>query len=164
MVSYDVPQAFDSGGIINCTTASTFEKTNSLKFELLFGDYLKRIPKPDAHDGVINACDYIFGSDQIFGFSYESFGVDFKRFHHAFVLRTCMPQEIGHIILGISPGAEILVSTATYAASVKLKDVLWQWQKSKIDLVKVSRQDYGHLNMLLEAKMNFSFFAKSLLL
>jgi hypothetical protein len=158
MISFDVPQKTELGSIINCTTASTFEKTNSLKFELLFGDYLKKTPKADVGDGVINAFDYIFAPDQIFGFAYESFGVDFKKFHHAFVLRTCGPGEIGGVIPGILPGAEILVSTVTAAASSNLRNILQILRASDIKLINLPPSQYRHLNYLLAIRCNIDFF------
>jgi hypothetical protein len=50
-----------------------------------------------------------FYLNSIFGFGYESMGKDFEKFHHVFVLRACLAGEVGGIIPGISPGAEILL-------------------------------------------------------
>jgi hypothetical protein len=44
MISCYRSENSESGGGENCTTASTFEKPKSLKFELLFGEYQNKIP------------------------------------------------------------------------------------------------------------------------
>jgi hypothetical protein len=158
--------SFDSkneaaSGVFNCTTASTFEKLNSLKFELLFGEYRRKVDKEDGDGGLVNVVDYMFEPGQIFGFAYQSTGVDFKKMHHAFVLRACEPGERGNIISGISPGAEVLVKTLTQAGSMILRETLIKLEK--VDLGKISIGQYRYLNNLLEIKTKADFFIGELL-
>lgn len=162
MISYNFPQSYDSGSSANCTTASTFEKPNSLKFNVLFGDYLKEI-KINNSEGMVKAFDYIFCPHKIFGFAYESTGSDFRKLHHAFILRSCLPGEVGSMISGISPGAEILVRTLTHAGSVRLKTILQKLEKNKFKLSDLPISYYRHLNDLLEIKSNTDFFVDELI-
>ena len=66
MISYSPPDNHVSCDEKNYTIASTFEKAKSLKFELLFGEWDKRVSKDD--DVNVNAIDYYFVPAQIFGF------------------------------------------------------------------------------------------------
>jgi hypothetical protein len=146
------------GAIKNCTTVSTFIKSNSLKFELLFGDYYKKIARVSEDKKIILATDYLFLPEKIFGFYYESLGTDFKKMHHALVLGSCWSGEVGDVVPGINPGTEILISTLTSAASLRLKTILQKLEKNKVDLAKISIKNYHRLNHLLEIKGNTEFF------
>src|SRR5580698_9954402 len=124
MVSCYPSENPEAGGGDNCTTASTFLKPQSLRFELLFGDYQEKMPQRHSDENIINAFDYIFSKDKIFGFGYESLGTDFKKLNHTFVLKSCSAGEVGCIIPGISPGAQILIRALTGASSMRLKAIL----------------------------------------
>jgi len=163
MISYDAPENHVSCIYKNCTIASTFEKPNSLKFEILFGDYKSRLVRESGNNEIINAVDYFFSPGAIFGFACQSFGIDFLSFHHVFILRACLPGEIGSIITGVSPGAEILVKTLTAASSMRLRSILVMLQKKNIDLSKLLNHHYRKINYLLEAKINASYFVGELL-
>ena len=148
---------------MNCTTASTFEKPKSLKFEILFGDYCGNRTIVPGDAGIINAIDYFFAPEQIFGFAYESLGVDYKKMHHMFILRACSPGERGSSITGISPGAEILVRTLSEAGAKRLGDVLQKLEKNRIILAELQISYYRKLNDLLEIKNNLNYFVGELI-
>jgi hypothetical protein len=147
----------------NCTSASTFDKAKSLRFELLFGFYQNKVSRRYSDESIVNAFDYIFLPSTLFGFSCESMGQDFKKFHYAFVLRSCAPGESGGIISGISPGAKILVKTLTSAASLKLKTILKKLKQNKINLSSIPVSYYLQLNRLLDTKSNTDFFVGELI-
>jgi|GEM_PF-2103986 len=134
----------------NCTIASTFEKAKSLKFELLFGDYQEKISQAEG-------IDYYFSVGQIFGFACQSQGLDFQKFNHAFIVRACAPGELGSIVTGISPGAEILVKTLSSASSLRLRAILETLIKSNINLSHISDSYYRKLDQLLEAKISTNY-------
>lgn len=144
--------------IRNCTAASTFVKPNSLKFELLFGDYCRKIARDGNGQEIVQAVDYHFTPGQIFGFAYESFGADFKKFHHGFVLRACRGGEVGCMVPGINPGAEILVKTLSSAATLRLKSTLHKIAENGLDLTQIDGKKYRYLNHLLETKSKADFF------
>lgn len=146
-----------------CTTASVFEKENSLKFELLFGIYAKKQAAENMDKSLINACDYLIEPNQIMGYAYESTGKDYQKMHHAFILRTCAPGERGHSVLGITPGAEILISAFNNAAVLRLKMALKQLEKNKLKLADIRISDYQRLKRLLETKLSLKFFIGELL-
>jgi hypothetical protein len=164
MISCYRSEKAESGGGENCTTASAFEKPKSLRFELLFGEYQNKIPAKNSGDkNIINAFDYIFLPGSIFGFSYESMGKDFEKFHHLFVLRACLAGEVGGIIPGISPGAEILLQTSSNLASINFRKILQKLEKNKINLSKLSAPNYRRLNRLLDVKISADFFVGELI-
>jgi hypothetical protein len=163
MISYDAPANHVSCADKNCTIASIFEKPNSLKFEILFGNYCNRTPQVNTEKSILNAFDYMFAPGTIFGFSYESNGSEFKNFNHIFVLRACFPGEVGSIIPGIAPGAEILAQTLTNVGSARLKVILEKLQKNKISLEDLSISHYRRLYHLLELKINTDFFVGELI-
>ncbi len=163
MISSYSSESPEPSGVINCTTASTFEKSKSLKFELLFGDYYRKAISRRNEQSIVNAFDYMFAPNEIFGFAYESSGLDFKKFHHAFVLRACMPGESGNIIPGISPGAEIVAKTLSEAGTNRLKTVLYKLVKNKIILSKLPISYYRRLNDLLETKITTDFLVGELI-
>jgi hypothetical protein len=164
MISCYRSENSESGGGENCTTASTFEKPKSLKFELLFGEYKNKIPPIKyGNENIINAFDYIFLPGSIFGFGYESMGKDFEKFHHVFVLRACLAGEVGGIIPGISPGAEILFQTSSNVASINLRKILQKLEKNKINLSKLPARNYRRLNRLLDVKISTDFFVGELI-
>ena len=164
MISCYRSEKAESGGGENCTTASAFEKQKSLKFELLFGEYQNKITAKKYDDeSIINAFDYTFLPNSIFGFGYESMGKDFEKFHHVFVLRACLAGEMGGIIPGISPGAEILLQTSSYVASINLRKIFQKLEKNKINLSKLPAQNYRRLNKLLDVKMSTDFFVGELI-
>jgi hypothetical protein len=105
----------------------------------------------------VNAFDYLFAPGQIFGFAYESFGIDFKKLNHVFILRSCLPGESGNIVPGIFPGAEIIAKTLTDAGSNRLKSVLQKLQKNKIILSNISIYNYRRFNDLLDTKISADF-------
>jgi hypothetical protein len=148
---------------MNCTTASTFEKPKSLKFEILFGDYCGNRTATPRDANIINAIDYFFAPGRIFGFAYESLGIDYKKMHHAFILRACSPGERGNSIIGISPGAEIIVRTLSDAGSKRLRFVLQKLEKNRIILSELPISYYRRLNDLLEIKMNLNYFVGELI-
>lgn len=143
--------------IKNCTVASTFVKQNSLKFELLFGDYCRNLPMVPEDKAIIEAVDYQFLPGQIFGFAYESFGVDFKKFHHGFVLRACRGGEVGCMVPGINPGAEILVKTFGGVMTNRFKEILQVLAQNQVDLTAITGSQYRRLNDLLETKSSTVF-------
>ena len=152
-----------SSSSTNCTTASAFEKPNSIRFEILFGDYQKKLPSKHSDKCFINAFDYKFTPNQIFGFAYESTGQDFQKFHHAFVLMACSPGEVGNIIPGIYPGAKILISALSKTAALRLKKILEILQKNSVILSDISISKYRNLNRLLDIKNNVDFWVGELL-
>lgn len=162
MISRDDSIEAETSVIKNCTTASTLIKPNSLKFELLFGDYYRKIETNTDDSEISQACDYYFLPGQIFGFTCESFGKDFKKFHYGFVLRACEPNEIGCVIPGINPGAEILAKTLNSVATDRLRKILRQFADN-IDLLELSTEKYRYLNHLLETKSNTDFFVGELI-
>lgn len=139
------------------TIASTFEKPRSLKFELLFGSHKKRVQLNYSENRVMNAFDYIFSSNEIFGFHYKSTGLDFKKFHHAFILRTCNKGEKGSTVPGISPGAEILVKATTKEKVKKLEMILDKLLSNKINLSKISIHEYKKLNYLFDINSDANY-------
>ena len=157
MFSYFPPENHALSDIKNCTTASTFEKEKSLKFELLFGEYFSKSERVDAGVNVRRAVDYYFSSGKIFGFACESFGVDYQRFHHGFVLRACTAAQVGNIISGISPGAEVLVKTLSAVSSMRLKAFIKALQKNSIEPPHIGEDDYRKLNYLLDVKMSTDY-------
>jgi len=163
MTSSYLSESHESGSIINCTTASTFEKPKSLKFEILFGDYHSKVPQRHNDKNIVNAFEYLFSPGEIFGFAYESSGVDFKKFHHVFILRACLSGESGNVIPGILPGAEIIAKTLTDVGSNRLKSVLQKLEKNKIILSKLSIVNYQRLNDLLETKISADFLVGELI-
>ncbi len=144
--------------IKNCTIVSTFEKPNSLKFELIFGNYFDRISNEIDDKNIWNSFDYCFLPGQIFGFSYESLGTDYKKLNHAFVARSCFPGNSGSIIPGINPGAEILVKTLRGSDTLKLRSILQKFIKNGVDLSALPAARYRHLNSLLETNSSTDFF------
>jgi len=163
MTSSYIPQNQESGSIINCTTASTFEKPKSLKFEILFGNYCGNRAAVYSDINIINAVDYFFAAGQVFGFAYESLGADYKKMHHAFILRACSPGERGNSVTGISPGAEIIVKTLSDASSIRLKAVLQKLEKNRIIISELPVSNLRRLNDLLEIKTNLNYFVGELL-
>ncbi|OPZ24133.1 MAG: hypothetical protein BWZ03_00292 [bacterium ADurb.BinA186] len=135
----------------------------SLKFELLFGDFQAKKIKADMGDEIIHAVDYFFLPGQIFGFACESQGKDFQKFSHVFILRACLPGDLGSIIPGISPGAEILVKTLIHASSLRLRTLLETLKKSNIELPHIPDLNYRKLNYLLETKMSTDYFVGELI-
>lgn len=162
MISSSLPQNQHSGCIKNCTTASTFEKPKSLKFEILFGDSCGNKTAESSDARGINAIDYLFAPGQLFGFAYESMGVDYKRMHHAFILRTCSPGEKGHHVMGISPGAEIIVKTLSDVGSKRLRALLQKLEKNKVVIPELPISNLRRLNDLLEIKTNVNYFVGEL--
>lgn len=162
MFSYLSSENTKKSDIYNCTTASIFEKANSIKFELLFGAY-KSKTSVSYNEDIINAYDYFFTPGQIFGFSYESTGVDYQKIHHAFILRACAPGEIGHSIFGISPGAKVLVSALTNATSLRLKSVITKIENNNIALPNIDVSKFEKLNTLLSVKIGTDYFLGELL-
>jgi hypothetical protein len=146
------------GAIKNCTTVSTFRKSNSLKFELLFGEHYQQVEKNREDKNIAQNIDYLFLPGQILGFFYESSGIDFKKIHHAFIMRSCWPGEVGNVVPGIYPGAEILVKTLSSAGAIKLKFILQKLANNGVNLALLSPDKYRHLNDLLEAKLNTDYF------
>lgn len=163
MTSSFVPQNQESGSIKNCTTASIFEKPKSLKFEILFGNYCSNRTAVPGDANIINAIDYFFAPDQVFGFAYESLGVDFKKMHHAFILRACSPGERGNSVMGISPGAEIIVRTLSEVGSKRLRDVLQKLEKNRVDISELPISNLRRINDLLETKTSLSYFVGELI-
>jgi hypothetical protein len=163
MISYFPPENHVSSDDKNCTIASTFEKVKSLKFELLFGDYQAKRVKSDMDAEITHAVDYFFLPGQIFGFACESHGKDFQKFSHVFILRACLPGDLGSIIPGVSPGAEILVKTLIHASSFRLRALLDMLKKSNIELSQMSDLNYRKLNYLLETKMSTDYFVGELI-
>lgn len=164
MISSYCSENPESGGGENCTTASAFEKPKSLRFELLFGEYQKKISaKNNSDENIINAFNYVFLPGSIFGFGYESLGRDFEKFHHLFVLKACLAGEMGGIIHGISPGAEILLQTSSNLASINFRKILQKLEKNKINLSKLSAPNYRRLNRLLDVKISVDFFVGELI-
>lgn len=149
--------------IKNCTTASTFMKPNSLKFELLFGDYCRKIAIDSDSQQITHAFDYHFLPGKVFGFSYESFGADFKKLHHGFVLRACGPGGMVSVVPGISPGAEILVKTLSGASTLRLKSTLQKLVESGLHLSQIDDRKYQYLNYLLETRSKVDFFVGKLI-
>ena len=163
MISYYGPQNHESCVDLNCTAASTFEKPKSLKFELLFGECEKKNHKDSNDNGIVNAVDYLFLPNSIFGFSIESFGADYQRFHYVFIVRACLPGEMGSVVPGISPGAEILVKTLTSAASERLKNIIKKLVENRINLLLIDLSYYIQLNRILETKMSTDYFVGELI-
>jgi hypothetical protein len=157
MSSYTYPQNTTQSVMDICTTASVFEKANSIKFELLFGNYIKKIKIDNREDDLVNAFEYIFTPGQVFGFAYESTGKDYQKFHHAFVLQACSPQERANIITGIRPGAKIIISAPYNAVALRLKSIIKKLQEHKIDLSQLLVAEFQRLNRLLDVKSNSQF-------
>jgi hypothetical protein len=158
MSSQNISTDNQIGAIKNCTTVSTFLKLNSLKFELIFGDYYQKIKKNSEDQNIVPHIDYLFLPGQILGFSYESLGADFKKMHHAFVVRACLPGEVGNVVPGICPGAEVLVKTLSSAGVIKLKSILQKLANNGVNLASITHDRYRYLNYLLEKKSNADFF------
>lgn len=162
MISYSPPDNHVSCDEKNYTIASTFEKAKSLKFELLFGDWKKRVGK-DGDTNMVNAVDYYFLPSQIFGFMCHSYGSGFKHFHHAFVVRACAPCEIGAAITGIVPGAEILVATSTSVATSRLISLISILKNNKVEPTQISVKHYRKLHYLLNEKLKTDYFVGELI-
>lgn len=158
MTSFFNPKSQASSHDFNCTTASCFERAKSLRFELLFGCYKKRVSQTYSDENIIDAFDYLFLPNDIFGFSYSSTGQDYKKFHHMFILRSCFPGERGSLIPGISPGAEILVKALTISAINQLRGILGDISKNKIDFSKIEASQYKKLNNLLDISAKTNYF------
>lgn len=163
MFSYLPPDSHNRCDIENFTTASTFLKAKSLKLEVLFGDDVKKLARSDAGADIRNAVDYYFPPGAIFGFAYESFGVDYERFHHAFVLRACAPGQKGHVVMGITPGACVLVRTLTSAATSRLRSILEKLKANGVEPSQIGDNHYCRLNRLLDVKMNTDYFVGELI-
>lgn len=163
MTSYVPPDNHVSRDRKNCTIASIFEKEKSFKFELLFGEYFERNARRDDEAKTLNVVDYHFLPGMIFGYACESFGADYQRFHHVFILRACSPGELGNIISGIIPGAEVLVRALTGAASLRLRSFLKVMQKNNIDPAIINEVYYRKLNHLLDTKMNIDYLVGELI-
>jgi len=128
----------------------------------LFGDWDKKVCKED--NGVVKiAVDYYFFPNRIFGFACHSLGDEFQNFHYAFILRACAPSEIGNIITGIVPGAEVLVATSTSVATSKLISLLKTLKKENVEPSQISLNHYRKLNYLLETKLNIDYFIGELI-
>lgn len=163
MISCDRSENPISSGSDVCTTASIFEKPNSIKFEILFGHYQQKTPLISNDPGLINTFEYLLLPNEIFGFAYESTGNDYKKFHHAFVLRACAPGEKGHAIFGIYPGAEILVNALTNATSMRLRSTLKTIEKHGLNLSNISAHKYQQLNRILDTKSSLEYFIGELI-
>lgn len=163
MTSYVPPKNHASRDRKNCTIASIFEKEKSLKFELLFGDFFQKQSRQVDDGKIANALDYYFLPGKIFGFAYESYGNDYQRFHYAFILRACSAGQMGNIISGIVPGAEVLVRTLTGASSLRLRSFLKVIQKNNIEASLIDENHYRRLNHLLDVKMNIDYLAGELI-
>jgi hypothetical protein len=157
MFSFSCPQNTVSSDMDICTTASVFEKANSIRFELLFGNYIRKSKLDNDEDRLINAFEYIFRPGQIFGFAYESTGQDYQKFHHAFVLQACAPLERGAIVTGIQPGARIIISATRNTLALRLKSIIKKLQENKIDLTQLSVTEFQRIHRLLEVKINPQF-------
>lgn len=162
MISYRPRDIQDSCDENNYTVASTFQKANTLKFQLLFGEW-DRSERRDDNGDVINAVDYYFSPHKIFGFACHASGDGYRRFHGAFVLRACVPSEIGNIVTGIVPGADVLVRTSTSIAAAKLMSLLKELRKNNVEPHEISVQRYRKLNYLLEEKISTDFFVGELI-
>lgn len=145
------------------TLASTFEKKNSLSFNLLFGN--PRITRPvlNSESSLPNAMEYLFLPGQIFGLEYRSTGRDFQKFHHILVLRSCGDNEPGAIVPGVYPGAQVLVQASTNKVLLNLISVFKKIQLSGICLTKIDVKKYEYLNKLLSMKMRTDFFTGELI-
>lgn len=163
MISCDRSENPSSSGSDVCTTASAFEKPNSIKFEILFGRYQQKIPLRCNDSGLVNGFEYLFLPNDIFGFAYESTGKDYKKLHHAFVLRACAPGEKGHAIFGIFPGAETIVSALRNATALRLKSTLKTLHGNGLDLSKISISKYQQLNRFIDAKGSLKYFIGELI-
>lgn len=156
MISYCPPKNHASCDEKNYTIASTFEKAKTLRFELLFGAWDKKARKND-NDDVTKAIDYYFLPHEIFGFACRSEGGICQRFQYAFVLRACQPGEVGNIVTGIFPGAEVVLVTSTGTSVLKFLAIINALKKSGVDPAQVSPLHYRRLNYLLEAKLNTDY-------
>jgi hypothetical protein len=74
-----------------------------------------------------------------------------------------LPGDLGSIITGVSPGAEILVKTLIHASSLRLRALLETLKKSNIELSQISDLNYRKLNYLLETKMSTNYFVGELI-
>lgn len=142
--------------------ASTIEKAKTLKFQLLFGEWDRRVCRESADD-VMNAIDYYFAPEKIFGIACHSYGQGFQSFHYAFVLRACSPCEIGNIVNSVVPGAEVLVKTSTSVSTSKLISLISVLAKNNVDPTKISLHKYRKLNYLLEEKISTDYFIGELI-
>lgn len=130
--------------------------------ELLFGDYREKRIKT-AQSDIVDQIDYVFAPGEIFGFAYKSLGADYKALHQCFVLRALEPNGEGGIIPGISPGADILLSTTGATSSQRFRTILQQLQKSGVDPLALEATQYAHLHRLIDAKLSADYFVTELI-
>lgn len=122
----------------------------------MFGDWDKKSSK--GYNGEVNkVIDYYFLPQEIFGFACRSEGGDCQSFHYAFVLRACQPGEVGNIVTGIIPGAEVLVATSTGASTSRFLAVINALKKANVEPAQISINYYRKLNYLLEEKLNTDY-------
>ncbi|OPZ24114.1 MAG: hypothetical protein BWZ03_00295 [bacterium ADurb.BinA186] len=145
------------------TLASTFEKKNSLSFNLLFGCPKITRPVLNSESSLPNVTEHLFLPGQIFGLEYRSTGRDFQKFHHILVLRSCTENILGTMIPGVSPGAEVLVQASTNTVLLNLISVFKKIQSFGICLTKIDSKKYEYLNQLLSMKMRTDFFTGELI-
>lgn len=145
------------------TLASTFEKKNSLSFNLLFGSPKITRPVLNSQFSLTNATEHLFLPGQIFGLEYRSTGRDFQKFHYILVLRSCTGNDLGTMVPGVSPGAEILVQALTNTVLLNLISVFKKIQSFGICLTKIDSKKYEYLNQLLSLKMRTDFFIGELI-
>lgn len=145
------------------TLASTFEKKNSLSFNLLFGCPKITRQVLNFESSLLNATEHLFLPGQIFGLEYRSAGRDFQKFHHVLVLRSCREGEPGTIVPGVNPGAQVLVQASTNTVLLNLISVFKKIQSFGICLTKIDSKKYEYLNQLLSMKMRTDFFTGELI-
>lgn len=140
------------------TLASTFEKKNSLTFSLLFGNPYRSRAIASSESSMPNAVEYLFSPGQIFGLEYRSTGRDFQKFHHILVLRSCCAGELGTIVPGVNPGAEVLLQALTNTVLINLIYTFKKIQSLGICLTTIEGDKFKYLNQLLLMKMKTNFF------
>jgi hypothetical protein len=147
---------------ISYTVASSFEKKNSLSFQLLFGEPAVKRPARQILPSTAGALDNYFVPGQIFGFRCRSMGKDFEKFDYALVLRACDFGERGTIVPGITPGAHVLVQTLTNTSLLRFISTLKKLLSNGINLANICDDKYLYLNHLLSMKIDTNFFVGEL--
>jgi hypothetical protein len=139
------------------TLASTFEKKNCLSLKLLFGDPQITRPAQMLEPSFTNAWEHLFLPGQIFGIEWKSNGTEFEKFHHLFVLKACGEGEVGVVVPGVTPGAEVLINTSNNINSQRLMSAFKKLQSSGVKLTDIDVEKCRYLNDLIMLKMNADF-------
>lgn len=107
--------------------------------------------------------EHYFQPGDIFGMEMISNGKEYRHCHQIFILKACSEGEVGQIVPGVKPGAEVLLHTSKKLFSLKFLLCFNRIAKLNHGIGVLSDKKIKYLNTLINTKINHSYFLESLL-